>query len=179
MSWHGTRRAVLRRGALAGTAPVLLLGRASPAAAAEFSEPEIISAAVVLEQRAAFLYRAGLAEDYLRPGLTALTRRLGGHAREHVAVLQTILEAMGGTAPDPPGGVRGLGSVRTQRQFAELAIELESELVAGYHRALQVLDDPKLVQTVGSIMASGGQHLVLLRTALGREPVPSAFETGA
>ena len=34
------------------------------------------------------------------------------------------------------------------------------------------------MQSMASIMANEGQHLVLLRQAAGRDPVPDAFETG-
>ena len=171
-----SRRDFLRRGAAAGLA--VSTGATPTAAAAGPSEPQLVSAAVVLEQRAVLLYRAGGASHLLTPSFAALVRRMEGHAREHVAVLQTVLEALGGSQPEPPGGVRGLAEVRTQRRFAELALEFESELVAGYNVALRTLADPKLIGTIGSIMASAGQHLVLLRATLGREPVPSAFETG-
>jgi Ferritin-like domain len=173
-----TRRQLLRRGVAAGLAPAFALGAAPAARAAAATESQIVAAAVVLEQRAVLLYAAGRAGDFLEPGFARLVSRFEGQEREHVAVLQTVLEALGGAAPDPPGGVRGLAQARTRRRFAELAIEVESELVAGYQDALGTLSDPKLIQTIGSIMASSGQHLALLRQALGREPVPSAFETG-
>jgi hypothetical protein len=37
---------------------------------------------------------------------------------------------------------------------------------------------PGLRQPLASIMACEGQHLVVLRQALGRDPLPRAFETG-
>ena len=37
---------------------------------------------------------------------------------------------------------------------------------------------PGLRQPLASIMACDAQHLVVLRQALGRDPLPQAFETG-
>ena len=51
--------------------------------------------------------------------------------------------------------------------------------LAAYYQAHQKLRGAKLLRTTARIMASEGQHLVVLRQALGRDPVPNAFETGA
>ena len=59
------------------------------------------------------------------------------------------------------------------------AIELETAAVAAYLDAHRELVEAKLLQTGASIMASEGQHLVVLRRAVGQDPVPAAFETGA
>ena len=46
-------------------------------------------------------------------------------------------------------------------------------------RASRSCASAALLRTTAQIMASEGQHLVVLRQALGRDPVPNAFETGA
>ena len=50
--------------------------------------------------------------------------------------------------------------------------------MATYYRAAPRLEDAKLLQLSATIMANEGQHLVILRRALGKDPVPNAFETG-
>jgi hypothetical protein len=50
--------------------------------------------------------------------------------------------------------------------------------VAAYHDAQAKLVEAKLLQTGASIAASEGQHLVVLRQAARRPPVPHALETG-
>jgi uncharacterized membrane protein len=72
----------------------------------------------------------------------------------------------------------GLGDARSQADIANLAIELEMAAVAAYLDAQRKLIDAKLLQTGASIMANEAQHLVVLRQAVKRDPVPNAFETG-
>jgi hypothetical protein len=50
--------------------------------------------------------------------------------------------------------------------------------VAAYYEAHRKLRDTKVLQTAAQIMAAEGQHLVVLRQALRRNPAPHAFETG-
>lgn len=57
------------------------------------------------------------------------------------------------------------------------ALELEAMAVAAYHDAHRRLRDVALLKTAASVMATEGQHLVVVRRALGRAPVPRAFET--
>ncbi len=58
------------------------------------------------------------------------------------------------------------------------AIELENMAIAAYADAVMNLTDPALMTPVTQIMANEGQHLVVLRQALGTGPVPSATPTG-
>ena len=53
------------------------------------------------------------------------------------------------------------------RAFLRYALALEEEAVAAYADALTSLRDPDLLQPLGSIMGSEGQHLVVLRAELG------------
>ena len=77
--------------------------------------------------------------------------------------------------------MEGLGAVRTQTDFLELAIGLENMTVAAYGQALRKLESEDLLRTATEINANEGQHLAVLRGALGADPaaaVPVAFEAG-
>jgi hypothetical protein len=97
-----------------------------------------------------------------------------------VDVLSRALEKLDGTPPRPPTPreIEGLVRLRNQDELLRFAIELETMALAAYYDAHQKLQDGRLLQTAASIMSSAGQHLVLLRQALGHNPVPHAFETG-
>jgi rubrerythrin len=89
----------------------------------------------------------------------------------------------GGPPPAPTRAsestlLRPLIKVKTQRDVLEYAIELETMAVGAYYDAHLKLRSAKLLSTGTQIMANEGQHLVVLRTALGRRPVPNAFENG-
>ena len=69
------------------------------------------------------------------------------------------------TVPPP-----GLGAALTGRAaFGRFAIDLETETVRAYHEVLATLRDDGLCMPLGSIMASGSQHVVALRQAAGED----------
>ncbi len=183
--YESTRRDALRRGLIAGggvlcasAVPTLL--RVGRAFAAADGDEAVLSRAVGLEQTAVVAYGAALGAGTLGPDLQATVRRIRGQERQHAAALTAALRKLGGSPPRPPrpGEIRGLRALRTQNEIAAFAIELENMVVAAYYQGQQKLREPALLRTTAQIMASEGQHLVVLRQALGRDPVPQAFETG-
>ena len=184
------RRELLRRGfALGGAAiaasslPLLLSVRNAFAEAT--GDAAILGQAINLEQIAVIAYDAALANALLSPAVRRTVRRFRDHEQQHADALTTALTDLGGTPPAPPAGVadvdevvKGVRDVRTQAELANFAIELETATVAAYHDAQAKLVEARLLQTAASIMANEGQHLVVLRTLAGTDPVPFAFETG-
>jgi ferritin-like protein len=147
-----TRRGALGLGIAAGAA-VLVRG---PAARAD--DAAILRALIRLERTAAAAW------EQVRPGLAAQERQ---HADQLVSALraQGAESARATTAGRPPGSLRAL-------------LGLEERMVGAYYGALLALEDANSVQLVAGIMANHGQHLVVLRQALGGEAVPNAVERG-
>ena len=180
-----SRREALRRGAAAGGA--LLAGSVAgallsvrDALAAAQDDATILSRAVSLENTAVAAYEAALQSGLLDRRVRAVVELFHRHEREHADALSAALKAMGGappTAPEPKV-LAPMQRVRTQAGLLQFAIALETMAIAGYHDAQRKLRDPTLLQTGSQIMAGEGQHLVVLRQTLGRNPVPHAFETG-
>jgi len=185
-----SRRELLGRGLAVGGAvlaassiPLLLSVRNAFAAAQD--DGEVLRSAIALEQVAVLAYDTAIASKRLDPTFLRVATRLRDHERQHAAALTAALRELGGSPPRKPSGiadvdrvVKGLRDVKTQSDIATFAIELESAAVSAYYEAHQKLTLAKLLQTAASIMADEGQHLVVLRQAIGRDPVPSAFVTG-
>jgi hypothetical protein len=184
--YEATRAELLRRGLVAGglavgaSAVPAFLGVARALAQGGEDAP-LLRGALEIEHTAALAYEGAARSGRLEPRWRALAERFGGQEREHADVLGTALERLGGTPPPGPAGVAGLSqaAARGQRALLEFIIGVEEMILAAYHRDVQRLADSRLLHTVASIMCSEGQHLVVLRQALGRDPVPRAFETGA
>jgi hypothetical protein len=155
-----TRRALLAGGAAA----VPLIG---PAA-------EALAAARDLEQHAAAAYDTAAGDAKVPAALRRLARHLRDQEREHADGLARALRGLGGRRPAPPADSAPPPS---GPDFGPFALELENRLLAAYYDAMPRLR-PGLRQPLGSIMACEGQHLVVLRQALGRNPLPKAFENG-
>lgn len=184
------RRDLLRRGfALGGAAvaassvPLLLSARDAFAQAS--GDAAILEQAIILEQVAVVAYDTAIGGGLLSAGALRTARRFRAHEQQHADTLTTALTDLGGTPPAQPKGladvdkvVKGLADVKTQADVVNFMIELELTTVAAYHDAHAKLIETRLLQTCATIMASEGQHLVVLRTIVGTEPVPNAFETG-
>lgn len=184
------RRELIRRGLTVGGAVVAassipLLLSVRNAFAASGGDMEILEGAIKLEGVAVLAYGVTLKSGLLSKDFAKVARHFRGQEQDHAAALTTALTDLGGTPPDRPGisdvedVVKGIRTLKSQRDVANFAIELEMAAVAAYYDAHRKLGDAKLLQTGASIMASEAQHLVVLRQAVARDAVPSAFETGA
>jgi rubrerythrin len=183
-----SRRDLVRRGVLSGgiaaaaaAAPALL--RADGAAAQADGDARILEGAIRLEQTAVYAYGLAYDSGKLQPLIARKLRRIRNQQRDHVSTLITALEHLGVAPPAKPthvGQVKGLAEALAggQKGILEFAVALEEMSVAAYYRAAPRLEDAKLLQISATIMANEGQHLVILRRALGKDPVPNAFETG-
>jgi Ferritin-like domain len=144
------------------------LALARPAsAAAQPSDVDQLEELLGLEQRLQSLYKAGLERDAIEP---ELGETLLEHEREHIRGLEMALRARGRLSPRatvPPPQVGTAFASRTA--FARFAIDLETETVGAYEEVLSTLRSGRLLLPLGSIMASGAQHVVALRQAAGED----------
>jgi len=154
-----SRRELLRAGRRVAAAA--LLTRAAPAAAQERSDGDLLRGLLGVEQEATLVYGT------LRPRPTVPARLFREQSREHARGLGIALRNRGGREPRPPA--------RVGRASPAQALELELQALGAYHRAVGELGDASLLPTLASIMANHGQHAVVLRQALRRDPLPAAF----
>jgi len=165
-------RGATRRQALAGGAAVALLVARPGAAAAQSADAEQLERLLALEKRLEALYRTALARDAIEP---ALGRTLLEHEREHVRGIEQALRGRGRRAPRATVPPPRLGAALASRPaFARFAAELETETVRAYQDVLASFTGERLLQPLGSIMASGSQHVVALRKVSGGELIPLA-----
>jgi len=181
-----TRRDALRRAggvALAASAAPLLVAVRDAFAAAGGDE-EILLAALRLEQGLVVAYRTLAASGDLDARAAALARHFGDQEQQHLDVVSKQLQTLGGVVPSEPApavvkaGREALTGVHGQAALLAFAGALEQNAIAAYYVAQQALRRAEFLQTTAAIMANEGQHLAVLREALGRPPVPNAFETG-
>jgi rubrerythrin len=184
------RRELIRRGlglggAVVAASAIPLLLTVRDAFADSDTDGTILEHAITLERVAALAYDTIIGRGLLSGRLERLVRLLRGHEQQHAAVLTKALTDLGATPPPEPSGVadvdkvvRGLGDLGSRADVLSFAIELETAAVAAYYDAHAKLVEAKLLQTGASIMADEGQHLVVLRQAARRPPVPHALETG-
>ena len=183
--YEAARRDAVRSGLAAGAtvlsaAMVPTLLRVRNAFAQADGDAAVVSDAIRLENTAVAAYDAAIVSKRLDASTTAVARRFRRDESEHARALTAALRNLGGTPPrgrDEPV-LEPLADARNRGDVLRFAVELETMAVAAYYEALGRLREAKLLQTCASIMANEGQHLVVLRQALGHNPFPAAFETG-
>ena len=182
---EAVRTGLLRGGAAVSAAALFGLARAGTGRAAPGDQAEVDALAriVRLEQAAAVAYGALVEGVTLRKPIADMAVLFRRQSAERADALASTLESLGGTRPQRPrpAEVDGLADVRSEADFLAFAIRLENRNVRAYLDALQELESPGPLRRCTSSIAGAGQHLVVLRQALGASPaeaVPDAFETG-
>lgn len=151
-----------RREALAALAGALLLRPAR--ALAQDPDLDAVRTLLARERAAARAY----GEATALPGAA----RLAAQDSEHARVLATFVEAFGAQAPPvrrPPLDPLAARLARTAAPDAALA--LEADLISSYQRTLNMIAEPNMAMTLGRLLASHAQQLVLLRRRTGRDPL--------
>jgi hypothetical protein len=184
------RRELLRRGlglggaAIAASSIPLLLAARDAFAASE-TDATLLERAITLERDCVLAYDKVIGDGLLPAREQRLARVLRGHEQQHADTLTKALTDLGGTPPAAPAGVAdvdkvvtGLAGLRTAAATLAFLVELETAVLAAYYDAQAKFVEAKLLQSGASIMGAEGQHLVVLRQAARRPPVPNAVETG-
>lgn len=170
-----TAPVLTRRRALVAVASAPLLLVAAPVLAADSSA----DAAVVTELLSAelLLQKSYEACSSGPRRVSRIARRFWAHEVQHTAALAQALEALGAPGVPPPRDLPVL-SRRSPRGRLRYLLALEETTLATMHAALGELSDDKLLQTTATILGCQAQHLVVLREALGRQPLPAALDAG-
>ena len=67
-------------------------------------------------------------------------------------------------------------SLSTREDILNTALDVKETVLFGYHGAVGIVRNKKLLSTAAAIAGVEGRHAAILRQAVGLEPVPAAFE---
>lgn len=160
-------------GALAGAG--LLAGTARAADVDEAADERLMLAAIAREREAQAAYRSLALRVPAGPD-RRLIRLLEAHARLHSEALETVLGERGAEVRDPPAGRAAAGSRLGRDSALRRALTLEADLLSAHLDAIGEITSATLARALAGVAASAGQHLTVIRSALGRVEVPVAFE---
>ncbi|MGI8846109.1 MAG: ferritin-like domain-containing protein [Thermoleophilaceae bacterium] len=180
-----TRRGLLGRAALGTAAAALVTGSdlvTGVALGQARTDDEILTSSIALEQLAAFSYEQIATRGSLAGG-NDVAASFARQEHEHADALATVLAQRGGGVPAPPRRLKDVPGLQRAiaggpRTSAAFALEIEQAAVTAYYAAQGKIEHHELLRTTASIMASEAQHLVVLRSALHRDPAPDPFVTG-
>jgi Ferritin-like domain len=168
--------------AVAAALPIAGCGKSGEGAVTDpekGADAEILNAALARELTILDAYTRGAPR--LRGGARALARRLRAHEQEYVSALTKAIRGLGGDTEAEPEAADLSSAVRGQGDLLALLYELESAALAAYVEVAPQLYTAAPRTLDASLAAGHAQHLVVLRQALGADPVaavPEAFDGG-
>lgn len=184
------REATVSRRTLLGTGSKLAVGGAvaiaaatSPAlarliAAQEFTDDiDVLNYALTLEHLEYAFYRDGLAvyqPDLFEVGVYDNLLDIRDHEAEHVDVLVSVINSLGGTPVAEATYDFGYSS---PAGFLAVAAALENTGVSAYDGAAASIVNVDLLNAAGTIVAVEARHASYLNLINGQDPFPDAFET--
>ncbi len=179
----GRRGLLVRSGkfALSATAVAILAGCESMAsttmANAETAQADIdtLNVALGLEHEAIAAYQVGAESGLLqRPVLNVAVGFQSDH-KQHRDTLVSTIEQLGGT---PVGDMQHdfpVEQLKNQEDVLRFALSLEEGAASAYLGTVPGFANRDLAQAAASIMGVETQHVAILRSALGENPVSAPF----
>ena len=187
----GSRRWLLRgAGAAAGGAAALaiaacggshkvsaLTGTTTTATTPEFHSREVdmLNHLLELEHVAVAAYTAGI--PLLAPSARMAGQRFLTQELSHAGELSGLVGQAGGVAVKAREGY-DLGHPRNGDDVLKLLHELERSQIDAYLQAIPKVSLASTRAALAAVMANDAQHISVLRSQLGRQPVPTALVGG-
>jgi rubrerythrin len=132
----------------------------------------ILNFALTLEYLEADFYKQaaklGLKGDY-----KSLAKDFGDHEQEHVDALTATIKKLGGKPVKSPEFAFGM---KSEKDFAKLAITLEDTGVSAYNGAAPMIESMEVLGAAGSIVQVEARHAAAMRFLGGMEPTLGAFD---
>jgi bacterioferritin (cytochrome b1) len=139
------------------------------------TDVDILNRLLHLEHVAIAAYTAGtplLSTSMAKAGALFLNDELS-HAGDLAGLIRET-----GAKPNKPAPSYALGHPRNTEEVLMLFHAVEKAQIAAYLNAITRLEPGVVKQQVASILANDAQHVAVVRAALGRPAIPSAFVTG-
>lgn len=188
---EGSRRWLLRSaGAAAGGAAAIMIaacggshkvsaqtGTTTTATTPEFHsrDVDLLNHLLELEHMTAAAYTGGI--PLLAPSDRMASQRFLTQELSHAGELSGLVRQAGGVAIKAREGY-DLGHPRNGDDVLKLLHELERSQISAYLQAIPRVSLASTRAALAAVMANDAQHISVLRSQLGRQPVPTALVTG-
>ena len=164
---------------LSATAVALLAGCGTMAAQSNepgTSDIEIMNGLLGAEQEAIAAYQLGADSGLLQPAVAQLALAFQRDHSEHEKVLADTIRQLGG-APAPAQSDYNfpVADLKSQADVLALVADLEQGIISAYVQAVSAFQKGDLRAAAASILGAEAMHWAVPRSALGENPVPSAF----
>jgi len=133
---------------------------------------DILNFALTLEYLEADFYKQAQKLS-LKGDYKALAKDFGANEQAHVDALMATIKKLGGKPVKSPTFAFGM---RSEKDFAKLAVTLEDTGVSAYNGAAPMIMSKEVLGAAGSIVQVEARHAAALRFLGGMNPTKGAFD---
>ena len=178
------RRGLFTRGArlaLSGATLTLLTGiggsvglrRAS--AATMSADIDTLNVALGLEHEAIAAYQVGAESGLLKPEVLRVAVGFQSDHKQHRDILAKTIAQLGGAAVMDGKHKFPVDKLKSQADVLRFALGLEMGAASAYLGTIPGFENRDLAKAAASIMGVETQHVAILKSALGEQPIENAF----
>ena len=164
---------------LSGAAVALMAGNdalAAKAGGSKAGDVQILNTAIGAELEAIAAYQLGAESGLLSKPVLDLAVAFQGHHKEHVALLSSTVEKLGGKPVLAKAKYNfPVDQLKAEVDVLKFAAQLEQGAVSAYLGAVPLFANRDLARAAASILGDEAMHWAVLRQAMGLAPVPLAF----
>lgn len=138
----------------------------------------VLNTALGLEHEAIAAYQVGAESGLLTPGVLKVAVGFQSDHKQHADILMSTVVKLGGE----PVAMMNMSDyafpvdqLKSEADVLRFAAGLEQGATSAYLGAVPVFENRELAQAAASILGNEAQHWSILLSALGENPVPSAF----
>jgi rubrerythrin len=133
---------------------------------------DILNFALTLEYLEADFYKQA-AKLSLKGDYKAFAKDFGANEQAHVDALKATIKKLGGKPVSSPAFAFGM---KSQADFAKLAVTLEDTGVSAYNGAAPMIKSKEVLAAAGSIVQVEARHAAAMRYIGGMKPTKGPFD---
>ena len=178
------RRGLFTRGArlaLSGATLTLLTGIGGSVAlrragaATMSADIDTLNVALGLEHEAIAAYQVGAESGLLKPEVLKVAVGFQSDHKQHRDILAKTIGQLGGTAVADMRHKFPVEKLKNQADVLRFALGLEMGAASAYLGTIPGFENRDLAKAAASIMGVETQHVAILKSALGEQPIENAF----
>ena len=178
------RRGLFTRGArlaLSGATLTLLTGIGGgvalrrAGAATMSADIDTLNVALGLEHEAIAAYQVGAESGLLKPEILKVAVGFQSDHKQHRDILAKTIGQLGGTAVADMKHKFPVEKLKNQADVLRFALGLEMGAASAYLGTIPGFENRDLAKAAASIMGVETQHVAILKSALGEQPIENAF----
>ena len=136
---------------------------------------DTLNVALGLEHEAIAAYQVGAESGLLKPDVLKVAVGFQSDHKQHRDILAKTIAQLGGTAVMDGKHKFPVEKLKNQADVLRFALGLEMGAASAYLSTIPGFENRDLAKAAASIMGVETQHVAILKSALGEQPIENAF----